>query len=158
VTDRRRAWKSLDRGGARKMIRHETQTTFGVKALTVECDDSGRFLASMLQRVEAKRGNCGRIRVAGYAENPAFLAQTIVVQIEIEERRWNHHGAKMRAGACGAKGAGRSIVLLGRLRPQHFVQLLLIPGRSARRGLGGVRRRSRRRRRGGGRHVRGGRG
>jgi hypothetical protein len=45
-----------------------------MEALAVERDDSGGFLAAVLQSVKAERGNCGRVGVAENTEHPAFFA------------------------------------------------------------------------------------
>ena len=87
----RRVAHMADRGVARQAIDHvapgegvadEAEATLGVEALAVERDDAGRFLAAMLQRVQAKRGNRRGIGMAEDAEHPAFFAEPVRVQIE----------------------------------------------------------------------------
>ena len=46
----------------------------------VEAGDAGRFLAAVLQRVEAERDEARRIVGAPDAENAAFLAQLVVIE------------------------------------------------------------------------------
>ncbi len=52
----------------------------GVELLAVIGDDAGRFLAAMLQRMQAKRRQRRRFGMAEDAEHPAFLVQVIVVE------------------------------------------------------------------------------
>ena len=54
-----------------------------MEALAVEGDDAGRFLAAMLQRVQAERGDGGGVGMAEDAEDAAFLAQRVAVEIEV---------------------------------------------------------------------------
>ena len=48
--------------------------------LSVEGDDAGRLLAAVLQRVQAERGQRGRLRVPENAEDAALLVQLVVVE------------------------------------------------------------------------------
>ena len=50
------------------------------KALAVEAGDAGRFLAAMLERVQAERGDRRGAVGAPDAEHAAFLAQLVVVE------------------------------------------------------------------------------
>ena len=52
----------------------------------VEGDDAGRLLAAMLQRVQAERGDRGGVGMAVDAEDAAFLAQRVAVEVEIAGR------------------------------------------------------------------------
>ena len=45
-----------------------------MEALAVEGDDAGGFLAAMLERVQAERGDRGRVGMAEDAEDAAFFA------------------------------------------------------------------------------------
>ena len=67
---------------AREGVADEAQRPLGMEALAVEGDDAGGFLAAMLQRVQAERRDGGGIRVAEDAEDAAFLAQPVAVEIE----------------------------------------------------------------------------
>ncbi len=54
-----------------------------MEAFAIEGDDAGRFLAAMLQGVEAEgRDRCG-VRVAEDAEDAALLVEAILVQIDV---------------------------------------------------------------------------
>ncbi len=57
----------------------------GVELLAVIGDDAGRFLAAMLQRVQAKRRQRRGFGMAEDAEHAAFLVQMVVV----ERGRWS---------------------------------------------------------------------
>ena len=74
VTDGGVARQAVDDLTARKRVADETKAPFGMELLAVEGDDAGRFLAAVLQRVQAERGDGGRIGVAENAEHPAFFA------------------------------------------------------------------------------------
>ena len=50
----------------------------------VEGDDAGGFLAAVLQGVEAERDDRRGIRVAVDAEDAAFLAQGVAVEVEVD--------------------------------------------------------------------------
>jgi hypothetical protein len=53
-----------------------------VKTLAVKADNPGGFLAAMLQRVEAERGNRRGVGVAEDAEYAALFTQPIAVKVE----------------------------------------------------------------------------
>ncbi len=50
-----------------------------MKALTVEGDDAGGLLPTVLQGVKAKRDNRRRVGVAEDAEDAAFLVQAVFI-------------------------------------------------------------------------------
>ena len=54
----------------------------GVVAFAVERDDAGRFLAAVLEGVQAERGDGGGVGVAEDAEHPAFLAEAVCIRVE----------------------------------------------------------------------------
>jgi len=51
-----------------------------VEILAVKAADARRFLAAMLQRVQAKRDHCGCINGTAHTENTALFAQLVVVK------------------------------------------------------------------------------
>ena len=53
-----------------------------MKALAVERDDAGGFLAAMLERMQAERGNRRGIGMAEDSEYSAFFAEPVRVKIE----------------------------------------------------------------------------
>ncbi len=83
VTDGRRAGQAVDHLATCKGIADEAKAALGMKALAVKGDDAGGFLTAMLERMQAERRNCGRIRVAENAKHSAFLAQAVGVWIEL---------------------------------------------------------------------------
>jgi hypothetical protein len=52
--------------------------------LAVECYDARRLLAAMLQGMQSKSGDGGGVGMAENPENPAFLAQTVGVEVKVE--------------------------------------------------------------------------
>jgi len=65
------------------MIADQAKPALGLKPSPVESDDSGGFLAAMLERVQAKGGDRRGVGMAEYAKNPAFFMQMVAVKIEI---------------------------------------------------------------------------
>ena len=55
-------------------VADEAEPALGMEALAVEDDDAGGFLAAMLERVQAERGDGGGVGMAEDAEHAAFLA------------------------------------------------------------------------------------
>ena len=76
-----------------------------MEPLAVEADDARRFLAAMLQGVQAERGDRGGARVTENAEDAAFLAQAVAFEIEILGRR------------AGALRRDRAALTLNAIRP-----------------------------------------
>ena len=66
-----------------KCVADQADAALGMEALAVVGDDAGGFLAAMLQGVEAERGDGGGVGMAEDAEDAAFLAQTVGVQVEV---------------------------------------------------------------------------
>jgi hypothetical protein len=52
--------------------------------LAVESYDARRLLAAVLQGMQSKSGDCGSVGMAENPENPAFLMQTVGVEIKTE--------------------------------------------------------------------------
>ena len=82
-----------DGGGAGQAVDHlapgegvpdQAEAALGMEALAVEGHDAGSFLAAVLERVQAERGDGGGIRVAEYAEHAALLAQAVGIRIEFD--------------------------------------------------------------------------
>ena len=63
-------------------VADEAEPALGIEALAVEGDDARRFLAAMLQRMEAERRDRGGVGVAEDAEDAAFFAQPVAFKIE----------------------------------------------------------------------------
>ena len=53
-----------------------------MEALAVVGDDAGGFLAAVLKRVQAERGDGGGVRMPEDAEDAAFFAQAVGIGIE----------------------------------------------------------------------------
>ena len=108
----RRIAHMADRGVAGEAVDHLTpgegvadqaEPPFGMEPLAVERNDTGGFLAAVLQGVQAERGDGRGVRVAENAENAALLAQTI--RIRVEGVRFGHRHrlsttAPSRFGRC----------------------------------------------------------
>ena len=58
-----------------------------MEALAVEGDDAGGFLAAVLKRVQAERGDRGGVGMAEDAEDAALLAQPVAINVEGDRRR-----------------------------------------------------------------------
>ena len=83
MADGRAARQALDGRARRRSVADEAEPALGMEALAVEGDDAGGFLAAMLQGVQAERGDRGGVGMAEDAEDAAFLAQPVAVEIEI---------------------------------------------------------------------------
>src|SRR5690348_7780918 len=70
----------------------------GVELLAVIGDDPGGLLAAMLQRVQPEGDERGGIAMAVDAENPAFLAQMVVVVGIGGEHRFRHRVLGSKGG------------------------------------------------------------
>ena len=75
------AGQALDRRALEKVIADQAQSALGVEARAVEADDAGGLLAAMLQGVQAERGDRGGVGMIENAENAAFLAQPVAVEV-----------------------------------------------------------------------------
>jgi hypothetical protein len=75
--------QAIDHLAARKGVADEAQAALGVKTLAVKADNPGGFLAAMLQRVEAERGNRRGVGVAEDTEYAALFTQPIAVKVAI---------------------------------------------------------------------------
>src|SRR6516162_1601049 len=96
-----------------------------MKPLAVECDDTGRLLPAMLQRMQAQSGNRRRVRMAEYAEYTALLAKPICVEIEGgrsgHDRDTSTLSSSLRRWSGGAGGLS---VSSGRARLSLFKMVL----------------------------------
>ena len=66
------------------MVPDQAESPFRMEAPAVEGDNARRFLATMLQGVQAERGDRRGVGMAEYAEHPTFLAQAVAIKVEIE--------------------------------------------------------------------------
>ena len=82
MADRGRAGQAVDHLAAGEGVADEAHAALGMEALAVEGDDAGGLLAAVLERVQAERGDGGGVGMAEDAEDAAFLAQPVAVEIE----------------------------------------------------------------------------
>ena len=66
--------QALDHPPVTKNIAHQADAAVSVKLRFVMGDDTGRFLASVLQRVQTERGQGRRLVMAENAEDGTFFA------------------------------------------------------------------------------------
>ena len=83
VADGREALQPLDRGAVREAVADEAELALEMEDVAVEGDDAGRLLAAMLEGVQAERGDRRGVRVAVDAEDAAFLAQGVAIEVEV---------------------------------------------------------------------------
>ena len=76
------AGQVLHHGFVREMVADQAETALGMEARAVERNDAGRLLAAVLQGVEAEHREGRGVRVTEDAEDAAFLAEPVAVQIE----------------------------------------------------------------------------
>ena len=82
VADGGIAGQAIDHLAARKRVADQAQAALGMKTRAVEGDDAGGFLAAVLQRVQAERGDGRGVGVAENTEYAAFFAQPVGIKIE----------------------------------------------------------------------------
>src|SRR5438067_1603766 len=126
MADRRIARQAIDDFPPRKGIADQAEAAFRMKPLAVEGDDSGGLLAAVLQGMQTQRGNRCRVRMSENAEDAAFLAKPI--RVEVEGGRSGHDlgisnlSSSLRRWSGGA-AAGAS-VSSGRARFNLFKMVL----------------------------------
>ena len=79
VADGRPPRERVDHLARGKYIADQPERPVRMKERAVGADDAGRFLAPVLQRVQAERGMGGCVGVPEDAEDPALLPQFVVV-------------------------------------------------------------------------------
>src|SRR4029077_4090481 len=82
MADRRIAGEPIDHVTTGEGIADQSKPAFRMEPFAVECDNPSCLLTAVLQSMEAKRGNRGRVGMAEYAENAAFLAKPVCVEVE----------------------------------------------------------------------------
>ena len=80
MADGRVAFQAFDDRPAGEMIADETDAPLGVEVVAVEADDARRFLAAMLERMQAERRQRRGIGMVEDAEDAALLVQPILVE------------------------------------------------------------------------------
>ena len=81
MADRRHAGQAVDDLALGKVVADEAEPALGMEPVAVEGDDAGGFLAAMLERMQAERGDGGGIGMAENAEHAAFLAQAVGIEL-----------------------------------------------------------------------------
>src|SRR3974390_1514264 len=79
MADRRMAVEALDHVLRGEILADMAHAAMGVELLAVIGNDAGRFLAAMLEGVEAERGEGRGFGMAENAEHAAFLMRMIVL-------------------------------------------------------------------------------
>ena len=82
MADGRAPRKTVDGGGAREMVADQPLPALGVEPDAVIGDDARRLLAAMLEGVQPEGDDRGRVGMVEDAEDAAFLAQPVAVEIE----------------------------------------------------------------------------
>ena len=83
MADGREALEPLDGVAVGEAVADEAELALGMEDAAVEGDDAGRLLAAVLQGVQAERRDRRGVRVAEDAEDAAFLAQRVAVEVEV---------------------------------------------------------------------------
>ncbi len=86
MADGRVAGQPVDHFPFGKSVGDQAEPAFGMEALAVEGDDAGRLLAAVLQGVQPERGDGGGVGMIEDAEDAAFLAQPVGIEIEAFRR------------------------------------------------------------------------
>jgi hypothetical protein len=81
VSDGRLAGQALDHFALGEIVADKAEPALGMKALAVEGDDARRLLSTVLERVQAERGERRRVGMAPDAEHAAFLVQPVGLRI-----------------------------------------------------------------------------
>jgi hypothetical protein len=84
VADRHGAGQPVDHVAAREGVADQPEPPLGMEPLAVVGDDAGRFLAAVLQRVQAERRDGGGVGVAVDAEHAALFTQPVGVELEVQ--------------------------------------------------------------------------
>ena len=69
---------------SREAVADEAEVRSEMEDAAVEGDDAGRFLAAMLEGVKAEGRDRRRVRMAVDAEDAAFLAQGVAVEVKVD--------------------------------------------------------------------------
>ena len=103
MADGDRAGEAFDHLAAGEGVADETEPPLAVKTGAVEGDDAGGLLAAVLEGVQPERGDGGGLGMAEDAENAAFLAKRVAVQIGVCQMDWT----EIQLVLCGVFGRAR---------------------------------------------------
>src|SRR5258707_10635502 len=73
----------------RKMIGNKTGRAIGMEFTAIEADDARRFLATMLQSMQAEDGMGRRVIIPENSKDAAFLFQMVIVKRLRGHHRWD---------------------------------------------------------------------
>src|SRR6266849_436275 len=82
MADRDGAGQAVDDLAAGARVAAETEPALGMEPAAVIADDAGGLLAAGLERMQAKRRDCGSVRMAVDAKHAAFLAKPVAVDFQ----------------------------------------------------------------------------
>ena len=82
MADGGRAGQAVDNGLFIEVVADEADAALGVELLAVETDDTGCFLAPVLEGVQAESGQGRGIGVIEDAKNAAFFMQLIAIEAD----------------------------------------------------------------------------
>ncbi len=80
VAYRHVAFQPLDHRARSEMVADQADAAFGMEVVPVEADDAGRFLAAMLERMQAERSERRGIGMIEDAEDAALLVQPVLFE------------------------------------------------------------------------------
>lgn len=81
------------------MVADQPHAALRAETVAIKCDDTGGFLTTMLQGMQAERGDCGSFGVAENAEHAAFFLQAVSIGVE--------HGLFRERDVRGVRVLGR---------------------------------------------------
>jgi hypothetical protein len=90
VADRRRSGEGADHLVPAEIVGDMAEAAVTVELAAVPAGHAGRFLAAMLEGVEAESGDRGGALRAPDAEHAALLAQLVAVQVALERMSRQH--------------------------------------------------------------------
>jgi hypothetical protein len=101
VADGARARQIGDDALVREGVADEAEPSLGMEAHPVESDDAGRFLAAMLEGMQAERRDRRRIGMAENPEDTAFLPKP--VGIILHEGLRNFQSTRLQGASDAAE-------------------------------------------------------
>ena len=93
VADRRGAGQRRDHPRVAEIVADQAQAAMRMEVVAVEADDAGRFLAAVLQRVQAERGHRGGVGHLPDAEDAALLVELVVAREVVADVRHRRRSA-----------------------------------------------------------------
>ena len=112
MADRRPPRQAVDGRAAREVIADQPLPALRVEPDAVESDDSGGFLAAMLQRVQPERNDRRGVGVIEDAKDAALLAQPVLARLETGFARRVGGQFRRRPHHCFGAGANGAFLLI----------------------------------------------